>query len=82
MLLRYKEDFCIMVKDCEKLKHENDGLKRQLNSIARMDNNFCNFTKKSKGNQKLKCLKTERQQNTKINYNMTKEDDAVSLNLS
>jgi hypothetical protein len=47
MLLRYKEEYGMVNKECDKLKYDNDHLKRQLNNIARMDSNF-NFKKQNK----------------------------------
>lgn len=47
MLLRYKEEYGMVNKECDKLRYDNDHLKKQLNSIARMDSNF-NFKKQNK----------------------------------
>lgn len=81
MLLRYKEEYCMMGKECDKYRHENDNLKRQLNNIARMDNNF-NFSKQKTKYSKPVIPQTDRHKLPKAYTPMNKEEDAISLDLS
>lgn len=81
MLLRYKEEYCMIVKECDKYRYENDGLKRQLNNIARMDSNF-NFSKHKQKYQKPAISQTDRHKLSKPHIPQDKEEDAISLDLS
>lgn len=81
MLLRYKEEYCMMAKECDKYRHENDGLKRQLNNIARMDSNF-NFSKQKQKYPRQSIPQTDRHKVPKVHIPQSKEEDAISLDLS
>lgn len=68
-------------KECDKLRYDNDHLKRQLNNIARMDSNF-DFTKKSKMQTKTP-IGTDRHKSPKgITPLISKDEETISLNLS
>jgi hypothetical protein len=81
MLLRFKNDFHMLSKECDQLKYENDLYKKQLIAQANKEHGY-SFNKRYQGSPEPSPGQFSKKQQAQNNIYYDCEDDCVSLNLS
>jgi hypothetical protein len=80
MLLRFKNDFGLLSKECEQLKYENDQFKKQLIAQANREHGYSFIKRHQATPEQTPHFAKKPQPQSSIYFDC--EDDSVSLNFS